>query len=209
MSGSDQAAENPWPRVKSRASSGHRGSSQIFGTITLCLVNAAAPHEALSGPIRQGVMAGTYRMVCFFTLSCLIFRSSVDRGIPSLAVDRENIESVEEFLDAASRLRVSRVLVGRQSQPGHIGRLRGGTIARGRSSWWRRIASSVEKGASIATSDSPATSPSCPSFHSGNHRGPQIEDRRPDTAHIRPAEHFGGARKLAACCLAGTLTLTP
>jgi hypothetical protein len=165
MSGSDQAAENPWPRVKSRASSGHRGSSQIFGTITLCLVNAAAPHEALSGPIRQGVMAGTYRMVCFFTLSCLIFRSSVDRGIPSLAVDRENIESVEEFLDAASRLRVSRVLVGRQSQPGHIGRLRGGTIARGRSSWWRRIASSVEKGASIATSDSPATSPSCPSFH--------------------------------------------
>jgi len=109
--------------------------------------------------------AGTYRMVCFFTLSCLIFRSSVDRGIPSLAVDRENIESVEELLDAASRLRVSRVLVGRQSQPGHIGRLRGGTIARGRSSWWRRIASSVEKGASIATSDSPATSPSCPSFH--------------------------------------------
>src|SRR5258706_12252084 len=57
ISGSDQAAENPWLRVKSRASSGHRGSFEIFGTITLCLVNAAAPQEALSGPIRQGVMA--------------------------------------------------------------------------------------------------------------------------------------------------------
>src|SRR5258708_8575685 len=57
MSGSDQAAENPWLRAKSRASSGHRGSFEIFGTITLCLVNAAAPQEALSGPIRQGVMA--------------------------------------------------------------------------------------------------------------------------------------------------------
>src|ERR1700704_255111 len=57
MSGSDQAAENPWLRVKSRASSGHRGSLEIFGTITLCLVNAAAPQEALSGPIRQGVIA--------------------------------------------------------------------------------------------------------------------------------------------------------
>src|SRR5260370_36136406 len=29
MSGSVQAAENPWPRVKSRASSGHRGSLEI------------------------------------------------------------------------------------------------------------------------------------------------------------------------------------
>jgi hypothetical protein len=57
MSGSDQAAENPWLRVKSRASSGHRGSLEIFGTITLCLVNAAAPQEALSGPIRHGVIA--------------------------------------------------------------------------------------------------------------------------------------------------------
>src|SRR5258706_11883597 len=57
MSGSDQAAENPWLRAKSRASSGHRGSLEIFGTITLCLVNAAAPQEALSGPILQGVMA--------------------------------------------------------------------------------------------------------------------------------------------------------
>src|SRR5258707_5179565 len=57
MSGSDQAAMKPWLRVKSRASSGHRGSLEIFGTITRCLVNAAAPQEALSGPIRQGVMA--------------------------------------------------------------------------------------------------------------------------------------------------------
>src|SRR5258706_10442569 len=57
MSGSDQAAENPWLRVKSRASSGRRGSLEIFGTITLCLVNAAAPQEALSGPILQGGMA--------------------------------------------------------------------------------------------------------------------------------------------------------
>jgi len=30
-----------------------------------------------------GVESGTYRMVCFFMLSCLIFKSSVDRGIPS------------------------------------------------------------------------------------------------------------------------------
>jgi len=29
----------------------------MSGTITLCFVNAAAPQEALSGPIRQGVMA--------------------------------------------------------------------------------------------------------------------------------------------------------
>src|SRR5260370_35764109 len=57
MSGSDQAAEKPWPKVKSRASSGHRGSLEISGTITLCLVKAAAPQEALSGPIRQVVMA--------------------------------------------------------------------------------------------------------------------------------------------------------
>src|SRR3984893_18102780 len=57
MSGSDQAAMKQWLRVKSRASSGHRGSLEIFGTITRCLVNAAAPQEALSGPIRQGVMA--------------------------------------------------------------------------------------------------------------------------------------------------------
>src|SRR5260221_2972302 len=57
MSGSDQAATKPWLRVKSRASSGHRGSLEIFGTITRCLVNAAAPQEALSGPIRHGVMA--------------------------------------------------------------------------------------------------------------------------------------------------------
>src|SRR4029077_12555693 len=57
MSGSDQVAENPWLRVKSRASSGHRGSVEIFGTITLCLVNAAAPQAAPPGPIRQGVMA--------------------------------------------------------------------------------------------------------------------------------------------------------
>ena len=28
---------------------------------------------------------GTYRLVCFFMLSCLIFKSSVERGIPSLA----------------------------------------------------------------------------------------------------------------------------
>jgi len=32
-----------------------------------------------------GVERGTYRVVCFFILSCLIFKSSVDRGIPSLA----------------------------------------------------------------------------------------------------------------------------
>lgn len=57
MSGSDQAAAKPCLRVKSRASSGHRGSLEISGTITVCLVNAAAPQEALSGPIRQGVMA--------------------------------------------------------------------------------------------------------------------------------------------------------
>jgi hypothetical protein len=29
----------------------------MLGTITLCFVNAAAPQEALSGPILQGVMA--------------------------------------------------------------------------------------------------------------------------------------------------------
>src|SRR5207248_7128537 len=57
ISGSDQAAETPWLRAKSRASSGHLGSLEIFGTITLCLVNAAAPQGALSGPIGQGVMA--------------------------------------------------------------------------------------------------------------------------------------------------------
>ena len=28
---------------------------------------------------------GSYRIVCFFMLSCLIFTSSDDRGIPSLA----------------------------------------------------------------------------------------------------------------------------
>jgi hypothetical protein len=28
---------------------------------------------------------GSYRMVCFFMLSCLIFSSSDDRGIPNLA----------------------------------------------------------------------------------------------------------------------------
>ena len=28
---------------------------------------------------------GAYRMVCFFMLSCLIFTSRVERGIPSLA----------------------------------------------------------------------------------------------------------------------------
>src|ERR1700730_11652973 len=32
-----------------------------------------------------GVERGTYRMVFFFMLSCLIFKSSVERGIPSLA----------------------------------------------------------------------------------------------------------------------------
>ena len=31
-----------------------------------------------------GVEPGTYRTVCFCMLSCLIFKSSVDRGIPSL-----------------------------------------------------------------------------------------------------------------------------
>src|ERR1700719_3669667 len=57
MSGSDQAAENPCLRLKSRASSGQCGSLEMFGTITLCFVNAAAPQEPLSGPHPQGVMA--------------------------------------------------------------------------------------------------------------------------------------------------------
>src|SRR5260370_13247785 len=57
MSGSDQAAQNPWFRAKSRAPSGHRGSSEISGIITRCFVNAAMPQEPLLGPIGQGVMA--------------------------------------------------------------------------------------------------------------------------------------------------------
>src|SRR5260221_13632106 len=57
MSGSDQAAQNPWFKAKSRASSGHRGSFEISGIITRCFVNAAVPQEPLLGPIGQGVMA--------------------------------------------------------------------------------------------------------------------------------------------------------
>src|SRR2546427_6726864 len=57
MSGSDQAAQNPWVRAKSRASSGHRGSLEISGMTTRCFVNAAVPQEPLLGPIGQGVMA--------------------------------------------------------------------------------------------------------------------------------------------------------
>src|SRR5258707_11097185 len=57
MSGSDQAAQNPWFRAKSRALSGHRGSLEISGIITRCFVNAAVPQEPLLGPIGQGVMA--------------------------------------------------------------------------------------------------------------------------------------------------------
>jgi hypothetical protein len=39
--------------------------------------------------VRQDSGSSTrpYRMVCFLMLSCLIFRSKVDRGIPSLAAD--------------------------------------------------------------------------------------------------------------------------
>src|SRR5258708_36116805 len=57
MSGSDQAAQNPWFRAKSRALSGHRGSLEISGIITRWFVNAAVPQEPLLGPIGQGVMA--------------------------------------------------------------------------------------------------------------------------------------------------------
>src|SRR6266403_1352206 len=57
MSGSDQDAQNPWFRAKSRASSGHRGSLEISGMITRCFVNAAVPQKPLLGPIGQGVMA--------------------------------------------------------------------------------------------------------------------------------------------------------
>src|SRR5258708_33316354 len=57
MSGSDQAAAKPCLRVRSRASSGHRASLEMSGTITLRLVYAAAPQDALSGPICQGVIA--------------------------------------------------------------------------------------------------------------------------------------------------------
>src|SRR5258708_13779496 len=57
MSGSDQGAQNPWFRAKSRALSGHRGSLEISGIITRCFVNAAVPQEPLLGPIGQGVMA--------------------------------------------------------------------------------------------------------------------------------------------------------
>src|SRR5258708_30089169 len=57
MSGSDQAAQNPWIRAKSRASSGHRGSLEMSAIITRCFVNAAVPQEPLSGPIGQGVIA--------------------------------------------------------------------------------------------------------------------------------------------------------
>src|SRR5258708_24653331 len=57
MSGSDQAAQNPWFRAKSRDLSGHRGSLEISGIITRCFVNAAVPQEPLLGPIGQGVMA--------------------------------------------------------------------------------------------------------------------------------------------------------
>src|SRR5229473_58170 len=57
MSGSDQAAQNPWLKAKARASSGHRESLEISGIITRCFVKAAVPHEPLLGPIGQGVMA--------------------------------------------------------------------------------------------------------------------------------------------------------
>src|SRR5260370_22515839 len=57
MSGSDQAAQNPWTRANSRASSGHRASLEISGITTRCFVNAAVPQEPLLGPIRQGVIA--------------------------------------------------------------------------------------------------------------------------------------------------------
>src|SRR2546430_17737581 len=57
MSGSDQAAQNPLVRARSRASSGHRGSLEISGMTTRCFVNAAVPQEPLLGPIGQGVMA--------------------------------------------------------------------------------------------------------------------------------------------------------
>jgi len=50
------AAQTPWFRAKSRASSGHRGSLEISGIITRCFVKAAVPQEPLLGPIGQGVM---------------------------------------------------------------------------------------------------------------------------------------------------------
>src|SRR5258708_39855763 len=57
MSGSDQAAQNPWSRAKSRDLSGHRGSLETSGIITRCFVKAAVPQEPLLGPIGQGVIA--------------------------------------------------------------------------------------------------------------------------------------------------------